>query len=430
MLPYEYSKLNADAQEIRLVTLLPGEFSEDIRFVISHTPLIMPDERPSQRMSLDDLHETLPPDWTAYETLEGRFIFYQDESDGTTWTHPDPSFNDALYEPRPELPYPGFQPVYEALSYTWGSTDNRETAYVESSASLSPSSGPITATIQIGQNLASALRHLRYQAEARVLWIDAMCINQEDIAERNEQVQRMATIYRLAYRVVVWLGPETGNSKLAISTLRYLGAQMVDRFPDGIDETLQEAREFFLTKISASRGPIDLSSINDQHHYDWVRKRTLVTTEEGYIGLGLAGAQPGDCVCVFPGCNTPMLLRLGSSEQYQVVGECYIHGLMDSESLLGRLPNPWRVRLGWESGGIYLGRYYNSSTGVLTEEDPRLDSLPVEWERVQADRTPDDPLVFALFRNKVTGEVMNSDPRLLPEALKERGVDLKTFQLI
>lgn len=103
---------------------------------------------------------------------------------------------------------------------------------------------------------------------------------------------------------------------------------------------------------------------------------------------------------------------------------------MDSGSLLGRLPDPWRVRLGWESGGIYLGRYYNSSTGVLTEEDPRLDSLPVEWERVQADRTPDDPLVFALFRNKVTGEVMNSDPRLLPEALKEHGVDLKTFQLI
>lgn len=79
---------------------------------------------------------------------------------------------------------------------------------------------------------------------------------------------------------------------------------------------------------------------------------------------------------------------------------------------------------------INHGRYFNPSTGVVIEEDPRLDPLPPEWERVQADRTPDDPVACALFKNKVTGEVMNSDPRLLLEALAQRGVDLKTFQLI
>lgn len=125
-----------------------------------------------------------------------------------------------------------------------------------------------------------------------------------------------------------------------------------------------------------------------------------------------------------------MLLRLGPSGRYQVVGECYIHGLMDSESLLGPLPDPWKVLVDFDSNGIYDGRYLNPSTGVVTKGDPRLDSLPVEWERVYADRSPDDPLLLALFKNKVTGEVMNSDPRLLPEALKQRGVDLKTFQLI
>lgn len=228
MLPYEYSKLNADAQEIRLVTLLPGKSSEPIQFMISHAPLVIPEERPPHKMSTEDLLETLPLNWVAFETLEGRYVFadLHEESEDTSWTHPDPSFDGALYEPDPELPNPGFQPVYEALSYTWGSTDNPETAYVVPSASLSLPSEPIAATIQIGQNLASALRNLRYRVEARVLWIDAVCINQNDITERSEQVQRMSTIYTLAHRVVIWLGPETGNSRLAISTLRHLGAQV------------------------------------------------------------------------------------------------------------------------------------------------------------------------------------------------------------
>jgi len=39
-----------------------------------------------------------------------------------------------------------------------------------------------------------------------MLWIDALCINQRDIQERSHQVQHMATIYRSAKSVVIWLG--------------------------------------------------------------------------------------------------------------------------------------------------------------------------------------------------------------------------------
>ncbi|KAK3347051.1 heterokaryon incompatibility protein-domain-containing protein [Lasiosphaeria hispida] len=76
------------------------------------------------------------------------------------------------------------------------------------------------------KNLAVALHHLRYQDKPRLLWIDAICINQEDTAERNAQVQRMPHLYRLAHRVVVWLGPGSRQSKLAISTLRFLADQV------------------------------------------------------------------------------------------------------------------------------------------------------------------------------------------------------------
>lgn len=82
--------------------------------------------------------------------------------------------------------------------------------------------------IEVRQNLATALIYLRHKSEARVLWIDALCINQEDMEERSSQVARMADIYRLAHRVVVWLGPESeeDRSSEALSTLRSIGSQI------------------------------------------------------------------------------------------------------------------------------------------------------------------------------------------------------------
>ena len=72
----------------------------------------------------------------------------------------------------------------------------------------------------------------------------------------------------------------------------------------------------------------------------------------------------------------------------------------------------------------------NLATGEQTLEDPRLEAMPLEWERMTYERTPDDPAYFAAFRNKVTDETINSDPRLSPEALQARGVALETFSLI
>ena len=72
----------------------------------------------------------------------------------------------------------------------------------------------------------------------------------------------------------------------------------------------------------------------------------------------------------------------------------------------------------------------NLATGKQTLEDPRLDELSPEWERITYKRTPDDPAYFATFKNNVTGETLNSDPRLSAEALHARGVKLETFSLI
>jgi hypothetical protein len=67
-------------------------------------------------------------------------------------------------------------------------------------------------------NLASALQHIRFQDQERTLWVDAVCINQKDIAERNHQVTQMQEIYLTARQAVVWLGNR--NAESALNCLR------------------------------------------------------------------------------------------------------------------------------------------------------------------------------------------------------------------
>jgi hypothetical protein len=224
MPPYQYSKLSQEAQDIRIVALLPGQFEDDIRFTLLRTPLIPREDHPRQRISLADLKKTVPPGWTIYENLEGRFIFENDETESTSWTHPIPSFDRSLYDPPADDSQPEFEPRYEALSYTWGSPENTETVFVEPTETKLPR--PTATTLQIGRSLSTALRHLRCPDTTRMMWIDAVCINQADEAERSVQVKRMSYIYKLAYRVVVWLGSRRDSSDLALSTLRYLGDQV------------------------------------------------------------------------------------------------------------------------------------------------------------------------------------------------------------
>jgi hypothetical protein len=86
------------------------------------------------------------------------------------------------------------------------------------------------------------LRHLRRKDEPRTLWVDAPCINQDDTLEREEQVQRMEDIYRLDYRVIVWLGTEEDESSLALLTLGHLGAQ-VEVAMDGLKLPFPKAEQ-------------------------------------------------------------------------------------------------------------------------------------------------------------------------------------------
>jgi hypothetical protein len=174
MAPYQYSKLVDELGHIRLLLLRPGQFDDDLRATISHVSLTEPVSLPSQRLSLRVLRTTLPAGWQVFETTEGRYIVEHPESDLTTWVHLDPDISASAYEKTRDAPYSAFQPRYEALSYTWGTAENPTFLYIESD---DPRTSP--STLEIQQNLASALKYLRLPDETRTLWVDAVCINQK-----------------------------------------------------------------------------------------------------------------------------------------------------------------------------------------------------------------------------------------------------------
>ncbi|RYC60279.1 hypothetical protein CHU98_g5932 [Xylaria longipes] len=110
--------------------------------------------------------------------------------------------------------------IYEALSYVW-----------------TPRGSPIEATpiqvddktIYIGSNLRVALYNLRYLDKPRTLWIDALCIDQSSVVERNQQVAFMRDIYRSASRTVIWLGDSIKPTAVAFRALEELAAEAATR---------------------------------------------------------------------------------------------------------------------------------------------------------------------------------------------------------
>lgn len=93
---------------------------------------------------------------------------------------------------------------YEALSYCWG--DRTEMGQI--SVNGEP--------FEVTKNLFSALDVLRRPDNLRAMWIDAICINQNDYEEKGYQVNMMKEIYARSMRTLIWLGPEDFSTHEAI----------------------------------------------------------------------------------------------------------------------------------------------------------------------------------------------------------------------
>jgi hypothetical protein len=91
-------------------------------------------------------------------------------------------------------PSPPDCPPFVALSYMWDHTSSKDTIHLNGTPFL------------VGHSLWTFLNEMRSRDKFQMYWIDAICINQSNIRERNHQVQLMNVIYSQAKSVYIWLG--------------------------------------------------------------------------------------------------------------------------------------------------------------------------------------------------------------------------------
>ncbi|KAK9417241.1 putative Heterokaryon incompatibility domain-containing protein [Seiridium unicorne] len=98
---------------------------------------------------------------------------------------------------------------YEALSYVWGDPTITQPVIVDGNE------------MQVTTNLEAALRHLRSDQKPRTLWVDAICINQQDDREKSPQVPMMGKIFQQATSVLAWFGHGDEDIIIGISWFQY-----------------------------------------------------------------------------------------------------------------------------------------------------------------------------------------------------------------
>ena len=196
---------------------------------------------------------------------------------------------------------------YVALSYTWGNEEPTEKVWIRKPESwpAHPRSPrrPIdrfvnyawevvkekhrlkpNATFYVRPNLGDALRHLRnysereqdqsqHEQETLILWVDCICINQDDENEKSIQVSRMADIYEHADGVWIWLGKESEDS--------CVGMDFVGRIPE------LEREDMFSVKGSSAQ---QWSAFIALMRREWFRRRWVVQelafAKEAYLLCG------------------------------------------------------------------------------------------------------------------------------------------------
>jgi len=125
-------------------------------------------------------------------------------------------------------------PPYESLSYTWGNAYSPKglsfiASFSEGKEEIQQHGHEALYTIKldgrdkrITHNLHAALQRLRHNRDTRVLWVDALCINQDDDDEKSRQVRTMSTIYSQASRTVIWIGDHDTFVNECFNTLEEL----------------------------------------------------------------------------------------------------------------------------------------------------------------------------------------------------------------
>jgi Heterokaryon incompatibility protein (HET) len=166
--------------------------------------------------------------------------------------------------------------LYDAISYTWGKEKPTHGLIIDSCKWIS-----------VRSNAYELLQDRATTTGTRRLWIDCLCINQEDLAEKEVQIPMMAEIYKNAKRTIVWLG-DTPDAQPALSLLLDLADRPWNvNFP-------QEASDFAKVSWAYSQRPMGSSTfeqmdirfgalarllLNDWFYRIWILQEIIFSTQ-------------------------------------------------------------------------------------------------------------------------------------------------------
>jgi hypothetical protein len=152
-------------------------------------------------------------------------------------------------------------PFYETISYCWGSPGRKTLLKLNGSMTLVPSTSE------------AAVRRMRFGDKPRVLWIDAICINQSSLSERSDQVALMSTIYSRASQNLVYLGEDnTAVAERAIENVRLVYTEMriaTNNFESLLEILYDQASEMRVVSNEDIRVDVDFAALESLFSLAW-----------------------------------------------------------------------------------------------------------------------------------------------------------------
>ncbi|KAI4862677.1 heterokaryon incompatibility protein-domain-containing protein [Hypoxylon rubiginosum] len=190
------------------------------------------------------------------------------------------------------------KPLYRALSYVWGSPTER--VDIEVNGEL----------LSIGSNLRAALLQLRQDQDCPSIWVDSICIEQTNTAEKSWHVNEMGKIFSGTEQVYLWLGPAADGSDEVMDFISHIGPTALQLGDISRPKRVlrDRIRDYVIDRSAAGE--------NNQHiHQDTIEASDSETVDEDRVTL------IGDFILGL----TQNLALLGGHEQSLIPGiECLL----------------------------------------------------------------------------------------------------------
>lgn len=263
--------------------------------------------------------------------------------------------------------------------------------------------------------------------QATDLYLDGLALKLPHLQETHTMLTDMASFAKIHLQVVPERQDEIICRTLCCNEFSDCYEPVSKNHVD-CDDTIQRFRKLTDPKMKISwEYLVDSASFLDSVYTHAVGRAMIVLNDGNSLGLAPNSCQENDYVAVLLGCQSPLVLRENQTGNFLVVGESYVHGLMNGEAFLGPLADNWQwVSRYDEETRRYFDAFIDRNRNICQARDPRLGALPRDWCEEE------HPMqhLFAWFRSRSWKYSSTFDPRMMSFSLRARGLELREFNLV